>query len=129
MTEIYHRIAAQDREGLGHIMQTAATPFQKTLAIASIEHQLIQASQPEIAEQYAITIPEVNAECRLAKAEAVISAGTAWLRAGNADRAHTDFEAARKLAESARELPFGQTSVFVSIAAAQAKGGLIASSE
>jgi len=129
MTEIYHRIAAQDREGLMHIMQTAVTPFQKTLAIASIEHLLIQVSQPEMAEQYAITIPEVNVECRLAKAEAVNSAGAVWLRVGNADRARTDFEAARKLAESARELPFGQASVFVSIATAQAKGGLIASSE
>ena len=129
MTRIYQCIGAKDRECLVRILQNAATPFQKTLAIASVEHLFIQASQPKMAEQYATTIPEADPECVLAKAEAMNSAAAAWLRIGNPDQAHTDFGAARKLAESAPKLRFGQLSVMVSIAAAQAKGGMTASSE
>lgn len=56
ITELYGRVAAGDREGLIRIVQNATTPFQKTLALASVEHLLIQEGKPEIAETYAAGI-------------------------------------------------------------------------
>ena len=41
MKRLYERAAAGDRAGIEHITENAATPFQKALGIASLEHILI----------------------------------------------------------------------------------------
>lgn len=108
---------------------SAATPFAKTLVIASMEHLFIQDHQPEMADRRAGTIPESNAECVLAKAEAMSAAAAEWLRAGNFDRANTLFAAAASLAQSAGALPIGQINVLSSISEAEAAGGLAATAQ
>src|SRR5205807_390247 len=67
-----------------------------------------------------------DSDCRLAKAEALRAAGAAWLRASNDTRAQTDFDAATGLVKSVPDLPLGKMSVILSIATAQARGGIIA---
>lgn len=42
LTQLYSRIAARDEPGLFQLVNTAATPFQKTLALAGMEHLLLQ---------------------------------------------------------------------------------------
>ena len=128
LTNLYNRMIAGDREGLQRIAETAATPFKKALAIAGIEHILIQAGKPEGAEQYAMQIPAVDPESSLAKAEAFSAAAVAWLRVGDAGRAQTDFDAAINLVQSVRELPLGRVTVMTTIATAQVKGGMTAGS-
>ena len=129
MEELYTRLRANDREGLEHIQEKAATPFQKTLVIASIEHLLIQAQQPAAAEQAAEAIPESDDECVLAKAEALSSVAAEWLRSDRSDRANSAFAKATNLTQSARSLPLGQVSVLTSIGEAEASGGLAATSQ
>jgi tetratricopeptide (TPR) repeat protein len=127
MKNLYGRMETGDREGLLRIADSAATPFQKALGMASIEHVFIQARQPEGAEQYAEKIPTSDSDCLLAKAEALSAAGAAWLRAGDTRRAHTNFENAIELVKSVPDLPLGKLLVMLSIGSAQAKGGLVAS--
>ena len=121
LTELYSRIAAHDEPGLFKLVNTAATPFQKTLALASMEHLLLQRGDPKLADSLAATMPEADPECVLAKAEALNSIGAAWLRKGEIEKARTDFDSARKLVESAAGLTLGQIRVAVEIAEAQAK--------
>jgi tetratricopeptide (TPR) repeat protein len=127
MTKLYAKMEAGNREDTLRIVESAATPFQKALGMASIEHILIQAGRPDVAEQYAQKISASDSDCLLAKAEALSAAGAAWLRAGDAGRAHPDFEAAIGLVKSVPDLPFGKVLVMLSIGSAQAKGGLVAS--
>jgi hypothetical protein len=125
MTRLYDRAAVGDRAGIESITDGAATPFQKALGIASLEHILIQERQPELAEEYAKKIPETDSSSSLARAEALSAVATAWLRARNGDRARADFDAAKRIVFSVPELPLGRVSVLVSIAAAQLKGEMI----
>jgi tetratricopeptide (TPR) repeat protein len=125
MKRLYDRAAAGDRTGIEKITENAATPFQEALGLASLEHVLIQARQPETAEQYARKIPETDSASSLAKAEALSAAAVAWLRARDADRARADFESAKHIVSSVSDLPFGRISVLVSIAAAQFKGEMM----
>jgi tetratricopeptide (TPR) repeat protein len=127
MKKLYGRMEVGDREGLLRIAESATTPFQSALGMASIEHILIQARQPEAAEQYAQKIPAVDSDCLLAKAEALSAAGAAWLQAGDTGRAHTNFQAATELVKSVADVPLGKVLVTLSIGSAQAKGGLVAS--
>lgn len=128
MQTLYERMAAGDRDGLLRLSNGAATPFQKAIGIASIEHIAIQASQPQAAKEIAMTMPESDVDCILAKAEALSAAGAAWLRAQDSDKAGPDFDAAASLVKSAKELPMGKVTVATSIAAAEFKGGMTASS-
>ncbi len=121
ITDLYARVAAHDRDGIIRIVENAATPFQKTLALASLEHLLIQQGRPEIAESYAAGIPDSTAECVLAKAEAFNSVAAEWLRKGDVERAKSNFESALKLVKTAEELPLGQVRVIVEIAETQGK--------
>jgi tetratricopeptide (TPR) repeat protein len=125
MTKLYDRMAASDRAGLEKVIDEAATPFQKTLGLASVEHILIQAAKPEAAESYAMRMPDGDTDCRLAKSEALAAAASAWLRAGNDAKARADFTAAVAFVQSVTELPFGKLTVVLSIATAQAKGGML----
>lgn len=127
MTRLYARMAAHDREGLLLVVETAKTPFQKAVALASIEHILIQANHPHEAEQYASQMPELDAPSLLAKAEALTAVGLAWSRAGNAERARVDFDSAANLVRSVKDVPLGKISVTVSIAKAQYRSGIAAS--
>jgi len=129
MVKLYQAIKNEDRQGIEQIRQKASSPFETTLAIASIEHLLIQAHKPEEAEQVASTIPESDQECILAKAEALSSAGSEWLRAGDSSRANTLFAAATKLAQSSNLLPIGQVVVLSSIGEAESRGGLTATAQ
>ena len=126
MKKLYGRMEVGDREGLLRIAESAATPFQMALGMASIEHILIQAGHPEMTVQYVEKMPVIDADCLLAKAEALSAAGASWLRVGDSGRAHTQFEAAIKLVESVPDLPLGKVLVILSIGSAQAKGGLVA---
>lgn len=124
LKRLYDRAAAGDRENLTRITQSAATPFQKALAIASLQHVLIQQNQPELAEKYAKMIPETNSPATLAKAEALGASATAWLRVRDVERARAAFDLAKSKVLSLRDLPFGRISVLASIAAAECKGRL-----
>jgi len=59
-----------------HITESAATPFQKALGIASLEHILIQQHEPALAEREAKRIPEADSPSSLAKAEALSRGGS-----------------------------------------------------
>jgi tetratricopeptide (TPR) repeat protein len=122
MTRLYERPAAGDRTGIERITESAATPFQKALGLASLEHILIQERQPELAEHYARKIPETDSSSSLAKAEALSAAAGAWLRALDRDRAHTDFDSAKLIVLAVPDLPLGKIAVLISIAAAQFRG-------
>ena len=67
MTKLYGRMSAGDHEGLVNLVEGAATPFQKALGVASIEHIMIQARLPEAAEQYAKQIPMIDSDCFISK--------------------------------------------------------------
>ena len=125
MKRLYERAAAGDRAGIEHITESAATPFQKALGIASLEHILIQQHEPELAEQYAKRIPETDSPSSLAKAEALSAAAEAWLRMFNKERGRTDFDSAKQIVFAVRDLPLGKISVLASIAAAQFRGQLM----
>ena len=125
MKQLYDRVAARDPEGLRRIAESASTPFQRALGLASLEHLMILTGKPELAEEFATMIPETDSSSSLAKAEALSAAGAARLRGNNNDAARADFNAATKAVQSVRDLPLGKVSVLVSIAKAQYKGGLI----
>ena len=124
MQHLYDRMAARDREGLRHIAESASTPFQRALGFASIEHILIQANNPELAEGFAKMIPEADASSTLAKAEALSAVGAAWLRSLDDAHARADFDAAVRLVQSVTDLPLAKVSVLTSIATAQYENGL-----
>jgi tetratricopeptide (TPR) repeat protein len=128
LTNLYGRVVARDREGLAKLVEAAATPFQKVLGLASVEHLLILVRQPEEAERYAKLMPTPDSDCSLAKAEALSAVGAAWLEANNPERAQQNFEAAISLVNSVRDLPLGKVMVLLSIARAQSKGGMVATS-
>lgn len=90
-----------------------------------MEHLLILTYQPEPAEAFAKSIPEVDSASSLAKAEALTAAASAWLRALDDTRARADFGAAVRVALAVRTPPFGRISVLVPIAAAQYRAGFI----
>jgi len=129
MKQLYDRAAAGDRAGIERITESASTPFQKALGIASLEHVFIQLRQPEQAEQYAKQIPETDSSSSLAKAEALSAAGSAWLRAINDDRARGDFNSAKSIVAFVPDLPLGKISVLVSIGAEQFKARMIEDSD
>jgi hypothetical protein len=62
------------------------------------------------------------------KAEGLSAAAAAWLRKGDSSEAGKDFDAAMILVKSVGELPLGKVSVAVSIATAEFKGGMVATS-
>ncbi|WP_031500753.1 hypothetical protein [Bryobacter aggregatus] len=124
LERLFERMRAQDREGLNALLESAQTPFQKTLGFACIEHILIQLHQPEAAESFANQIPESTPDTRLAKAEAMRAVGAEWLRLKNLDRARTAFSAATAHVQSAPDLVWGQTMVLTGMAAVQARYGM-----
>src|SRR5262249_46191710 len=126
LTRLYALVAARDSERLRKHTEQAATPFQKALGLASLEHLLIQVGALEEAEQSARAIPDDNEDCSLAKAEALTTAATAWARKGNPERARENFDAALKsVASVGNDLAFGKAVVTASIAAAQAESGTV----
>jgi len=123
--QLYARAAAGDLAGIKRITESAPTPFQRAIAIASLEHVLIQQHQPDLAEQQAGTIPEIDSACLLAKAEALSSAATEWLHKLDEDHAKVDFDRAKKLVFSVDDLLFGRISVLSSIAETQSRSGMM----
>lgn len=95
MKQLYARAAAGDFAGIKRITESAATPFQRALAIVSLEHVLIQQHQPELAGQYAKKTWETDSTCVLAKAEGLSALATEWFRALNDERARADFDPGR----------------------------------
>jgi tetratricopeptide (TPR) repeat protein len=127
LTRLYALVVAHDSEGLRRHTEQAATPFQKALGLASLEHLLIQVGAVEQAEQSARAIPDDNEDCSLAKAEALTATATAWGRKGDSERARENFDAALQAAASVggSDLAFGKAVVTASIAAAQAESGMV----
>jgi hypothetical protein len=123
--KLYDRVAARDADGLRRLTESASTPFQKALGLASLEHLMILSGKSDLAEEFATAIPETESSSLLAKAEALSAAGAARLRDHGTDAAVSDFATATKIVQSVRDLPLGEVSVLVSIATAQFKGGLI----
>jgi tetratricopeptide (TPR) repeat protein len=128
LTKLYAYMERGDRDGLLQHARSAATLFQKTLALVSIEHILIQANMPDAAEEYAREIPENTPDCALAKAEALSAAASAWARKGDMEHARSAFAAALEKLDLVADLPFGQLKVAIAIAVAQADAGLVATS-
>ena len=108
LTRLYELVAARDSDGLRKHTERAATPFQKALGLASIEHLLIQLGALQEAEQSARAMPDDGADCSLAKAEALTAAASAWARNGDSDRARENFDAAlQTVASVGSGLAFG----------------------
>jgi tetratricopeptide (TPR) repeat protein len=124
MTRLYERAAAGDIDGINRITETAATPFQKALAVASLEHLALQKHEAQMAEHFADTIQSLDSVSSLAKAEAISAAAAEWLRKGEVERAGDDFSAAKRLVSSVSDLPLGRISVLVSIAGTQSRNGM-----
>ena len=122
--KLYDRVAARDPDGLRRLTDSASTPFQKALGLASLEHLMILSREFKLAEEFAAAIPETDSSSSLAKAEALSAAGAARLKDHNDNAAMTDFTAATKVVQSVSDLPLGKVAVLVSIATAQLKGGL-----
>lgn len=123
MNELYGRIAARDQAGLAKILDRPLTPFRKALALASIEHLLIQSAQPQTAEDYARQIPETDVDCRLAKAEALSAAGAAWFKAGESAKGNADFELARQFVTDSKASLAARVRAMISIANLQGRAG------
>jgi hypothetical protein len=107
MKQLYDRVATHDPDGLRRITETASSPFQKALGLASLEHLMILSGKAALAEEFATAIPAVDSSSSLAKTEALCAAATARLRDHNNDAAITDFNAATTVVQSVRELPLG----------------------
>jgi hypothetical protein len=53
MKQLYDRVAARDPDGLRRLTESASTPFQKALALVSLEHLMILSRKSELAEEFA----------------------------------------------------------------------------
>lgn len=72
MKQLFDRVAARDPAGLRRLTESASTPFQKALGLASLEHLMILSRKPELAEEFATAIPETDSSSSLAKAERLV---------------------------------------------------------
>ncbi len=123
--QLYAHAAAGDLAGIKETTDAAPTPFQRAIAIASLEHVLIQQHKPDLADRQAEKIPEDDSACQLAKAEAFSAVATEWLHKLDEDRAKADFARAKGLVLSVHDLLFGKISVLVSIAETQSRNGMM----
>lgn len=124
LQKLFGFMAARDHTALANLVETAGSPFQKILALASIEHIMIQTYEPKAASALARQMPESDADCLLAKAEALASSGAAWSRKLDDANAKEDFALAAKLVRAADDLPLGKVAVMVTIADGQCRAGL-----
>ena len=130
LTQVYALIEAGDRPGLEKLVSSASSDFQKALALASLEHLLLQVGALPDAEGIARTIPDDGSDSSLSKAEALTAAAVGWGRKGDTVRSRQCFEDALAIvAKVGRELAFGKAVVTGAIAAAQAESGLTATSQ
>lgn len=125
VTQLYGRVAARDPDGLRLLTESASTPFQKALGLASLEHLMILNRKIQLAEEFAAAIPESDSSASLAKAEAFSAAAVARLREPNHEAALADFNIAIRVVQSVHDLPLAKVSVLSSIATSEFKGGLI----
>lgn len=124
MQKIYGYMSAGDGPGLARLVEESKDPFRKTVGLASIAHIYIQAYKPAEADAIVKRMPENDADCQLAKAEALSAVGSAWLRALDDVRARRAFESAERMVRSANDIPMGKVSVMLAVAEAQFRGGL-----
>jgi tetratricopeptide (TPR) repeat protein len=127
LKSLYERIAAKDRDGAFGIVKAAKTARQQTLGFATLGHLLIQGASPEAAENVFRQMVEGDSDSRLAKAEALTSAGAAWLQNGNSDAADRCFRDSVSLVNQVKELPMAKLTVILRVAQAQGSGGMVAS--
>jgi tetratricopeptide (TPR) repeat protein len=116
LTRLFELAVAGDREGLVQLTVAARSPFQRTLAFATLAHVFIQLSRPHDAEEYARLIEEDREDCSLAKAEALDGVAMAWIRNGQTKDALRCFDDALHLLSTVRpDLAFGRSVVVAKV--------------
>ena len=124
LTRLFELAAAGDREGLVKLTVAAKSPFQRTLAFATLAHVFIQLSRPQDAEEYARLIEEDKEDCSVAKAEALDGVAMAWIRTGKKEDARRCFDYALHLLSTiGPDLAFGRSVVVAKIGIDQFKSG------
>jgi hypothetical protein len=130
LTRLYALAETTDGDSLRKHLDSAYSPFQKTLGLATIEHLLLQHGQIQAAENIANTIPDDGADCSLAKGEALTAAGVAWTHKEESERARLAFEAAlRNIRGVNQDLAFGKVKVLAALAGAQTDAGFVVSAK
>lgn len=127
LKSLYGRIAAKDRDGAFGMVKAAKTARQQTLGFATLGHLLLQAGVPEEAENVFRQMGEADSDSRLAKAEALTSAGVAWLQREKSDAAGRCFQDSWSLVNQVNDLPMAKLTVTLRLARAQSSHGMVAS--
>ena len=116
LTRLFELAVAGDRAGLVKLTSAAKSPFQRTLAFATLAHVFIQLSRPQDAEEYARPIEEDKEDCSLAKAEVLDGVAMAWIRLGKRENAARCFDDALHLLSTVGpDLAFGRSIVVAKI--------------
>lgn len=131
LTELYAFVVARDEAGLRAHTLRAATPFQKALGLASLVHLLMQVKNLALAQEFAGSMPEDQADCSLAKAETLTAVGEAWAKSGELSRARQSFQQAFALLPkvTAGPVAYGRCLVAGRLGAAQDESGFAEDAE
>lgn len=121
--ELYASLKAGDRQALDRVVSSAATPFQKAMILASVQHIMNQAKLADLSEVCAKSIPTTNVDTKLARAEALASAATSLAINGAKNRARALFLEATQLVSTITELPLARIQVFINITLRQYDAG------
>lgn len=121
--ELYANLKAGDMQALDRIVSSADTPFQKAMAIASIQHIMNQYRLADLSEVCAKAIPSTDKDSRLAKAESLASAATVVDLANAKNRARALLLSAAEIAADVPQYPMGRIQVLVNIAIRQLSAG------
>ena len=118
--ELYASLKAGKLQDLDRIISSAATPFQKAMGIASVQHIMNQGGLVDLSEACARAIPTTDDNAKMAKAEALASAATALAIGGEKNRARALFIAAGEQVPNIPQNPLARIQVLVNIALRQA---------
>ncbi len=123
INEIYSNLRSGNTEALHRIVAASASPFQKALALASVQHIMNQWNLGDYSEICAQAIPTPGSDSKLAKAEALGSTATIIAASGTKNRARALLINAADLAASVPGLPIPRIQVLSILAMRQASAG------
>jgi tetratricopeptide (TPR) repeat protein len=121
--EIYASLRTGNLQALDQIVNSSKSPFQKALALASVQHILNQSNLGDSSEICAQAIPSSDVDSKLAKAEALGSAATILVANGAKNRARALMIAAVDLATSVPDLLMPRVEILAILAMRQASAG------
>lgn len=121
--EIYSSLRKGNLQALDQIVASSQSPFQKALALASVQHTLNQLDLGDYSEACAQAIPSSDDDSKLAKAEALGSAATILIANGAKNRARALLISAVDLAASVPALLIPRLEILGILAMRQVSGG------